>query len=182
MRCAQQLFNNLRRRWASNTINSAQIHRDPSHGAVNASHGTKIEPVPTAPEISNDALKLWRLAREQIDISEWKKYEAAVKPGFDRFRVSVAECVLSTLEEVRMEYKVKQWTHIRKDGKKIVFSDVVDDIITCLTSVKDLGSAAVSCDPTHAASVGWAGVQFLVTVRISYHFCNITVTDYYRLL
>jgi hypothetical protein len=54
-----------------------------------------------------------------------------------------------------------------------------DSVIAALTqaradykdtqSVKDFGAALASCDPFHAVSVGWAGIQFFVKVFSPYH-------------
>jgi hypothetical protein len=118
-------------------------------------------------------LELWSEAKKQLqDLQPWHDYYAVfkleVQPSNNR---TVAQVVMASLETARKDYKDTQWSYTRKNGKKIVFSSIVDDIAVCLDSVKAFGAAAAACDPTKATGVAWAGIQYMVTVS-SVRGCN----------
>jgi hypothetical protein len=81
----------------------------------------------------------------------------------------IGDSVIAALTQARADYKDTQWGYERKDGTRVDFGTVVERILQRIESVKDFGAALASCDPFHAVSVGWAGIQFFVKVFSPYH-------------
>jgi hypothetical protein len=78
---------------------------------------------------------------------------------------AVGQRVTAALERARAEYRDSRWSFVRQDGTRVVFGDVVDKILGYLATVQGVGAALAGLDPTKAASVGWTGIQYFVTVR-----------------
>jgi hypothetical protein len=132
---------------------------NPQDNEVENPHDNQVE--------EGDPARLWIMAMNRVKISKpmlWQQYNTRITEQLHDPEKTVGDSVTNALEEARTNYKDARWGFNRKDGTRVVFQDVVQDILQNISSVSAFGAAAASCDPTKAAAVGWAGIQYFVKV------------------
>jgi hypothetical protein len=67
-------------------------------------------------------------------------------------------------EKARQQCLVKRWKYTRKTGETVILRDVLSKVIKWVDVFREIGTTAVSYDPTHAA-LPWPGILFLLQVR-----------------
>ena len=103
------------------------------------------------------------------------------------------EGLLVTGQRAQNNVLEQLWTEVRQQqqdfeadafrfnfrGGQIVPRNIADRALTLLDKFKQIGDVAVNFDPVHAA-LPWAGVRFLLQVRVLFRFPCALVTGYYR--
>jgi hypothetical protein len=59
----------------------------------------------------------------------WPKYSKKVQLQLVDPNRSIADNVIAALEKAREDYRDSQWSYTRKNGDKVIFDDVVKDIL-----------------------------------------------------
>lgn len=96
------------------------------------------------------------------DASNWKEFQNELKIS-DTFSIDL---VLASLQEKKVIIERDQWGYVMQNGRKIIFRDLIDKIISWAGAFKDIGSSVASFDPTSHAGFAWGSVQVLVTVSL----------------
>jgi hypothetical protein len=69
-------------------------------------------------------------------------------------------------ENSRKECTKRKWKYTRQSKETVIVADIFGKVIKWLDVFKQIGDTAVQYDPVHAA-LPWAGVRFLLQVRIT---------------
>jgi hypothetical protein len=111
-------------------------------------------------DLWSEAIKLLRPeAQDEVRLSQADK-------------LVVLNEVLADAREKRQQCKDKQWRYTRSNGKTILFRDIFDRIVSCMTRLKDIGDAVAQIDPVHVG-IPWGVVKFLLQVKHS-KYCSQT--------
>jgi len=79
---------------------------------------------------------------------------------------------LSRIVKSKTESAIKsRWKFKNRNGQTIVIRDLLDKLAHYLRKFAQIGDVAVQYDPVHAA-LPWAGVRFLLMVRIGLQLRN----------
>ena len=109
---------------------------------------------------------LWERAAEQVQHSEdWKKYKQTVGRDLQSAStISISEAIATIAQSARVEAESGKM-NVHVFGTTIVFRDIFDKIITCMNTVKDIGTGPTSVNPY--ASLAWGGAQFFVKAAVT---------------
>jgi hypothetical protein len=114
-------------------------------------------------------LELWEEAEAKLkDNKEWRMY----KENLQKFKdvqnpenIS-RESLIARKAEIE-KYKEEQWGFTSYRGEKIIFRNVLSQIVDCIASLTAVGAAVAALDPTKHAAIAWSGVMLAVTVSHS---------------
>ena len=106
---------------------------------------------------------LWGLALEKLS----KEEKAATLRIVSDSKLDILEHLRTKAEEKRKYCEDKRWK-FELNGRQIILRDVAEKIIVWIDKFKQVGDIAVNFDPVHA-SLPWAGVRFLLEVRLMIH-------------
>jgi len=86
--------------------------------------------------------------------------------GADRTSRFNPKTFAQSLEEKKNECDSKRWTLFKRgDGTEVKLRDVLEKITFWVRRFESIGDAVTQFDPVHAA-LPWAGVKFLIEVRV----------------
>jgi hypothetical protein len=108
---------------------------------------------------SND---LWALAAAELSDEDHNNIDFSCPDKLD-----ILSDLHAITEQCRQDCIKKRWGYTRKSGETVVFRDLFSRVIRWIDIFKQVGDAAVQYDPVHAA-LPWAGVRFLLQVRIDH--------------
>ena len=124
---------------------------------------------------------LWMTARKHVKTQDpqlWANYIRVITRDITADPTkSVGENVVEALEKASADYTDDQWGYKRKNGKKVTFQKIVEEILESLGAVDSIGAAVASLDPFHVAGVRWAGIQFFVKVCFPARSCSELITE-----
>ena len=75
--------------------------------------------------------------------------------------------VLRTAKEKQKEAEDKNWTFKRSDGRVVVVREIFSKIVDSITKFQGAVDFLVSMDASGHSALPWAGVKFLLSVRLS---------------
>ncbi len=150
-------------------INPA-ISRDTSY-ETDPIHSVKGNQPPTSPPSTSTIYhqELWSQALEKLRVEDEEAIQALQSTFRTQSQLSKTgiDEIFRLLEDVQKKCEEKSFNfHFR--GKEIILRDVMGKISYWVSKFKEIGDIAVNFDPIHA-SLPWAGVRFLLQVRLSYY-------------
>jgi hypothetical protein len=141
--------------------NDKQAKNDmPGTSGSNKIHDEAVSPVLCDDGKALEDTDLWLKARNDLKADVREKFDKHFK-NQDLFSIDqVSECIRG----VKADCEKGSWGYVIKDGKKIVYRDIFDKVITWAVAFKDVGAAVAAFDPTQHAQLAWGAVGVIVTV------------------
>ncbi|KAN0098289.1 hypothetical protein V8E51_013952 [Hyaloscypha variabilis] len=121
------------------------------------------------PIIGISTTLLWNTAIDKVKTTEqWKRYTEIIEKKLTRSTSSIKtpNDIQSTAEEIRDTLENSRLT-LRLAKKRIVVREVLDNIVSFIATINDVGAAVTSLNPY--ASTAWGGIQFIVQAAVTGH-------------
>lgn len=114
-----------------------------------------------SPKVQNDVRDLWADALQKLSDDD-----KAVLQSSSVSKLDVLEDLCAAAKRKRDECDNQRWK-FEFNGRQIILHDIAEKIVVWINKFKEIVDIAVNFDPVHAA-LPWAGVRFLLQVRMEY--------------